>query len=166
LKRHKIYKDDLGYMEKAPVKTPPVLQVPPPVSKPETDHRRQMLWQVWLPFGIGLLAILALCVLVVLSAVNKNPNLTRWSDMSLIWMIALIFAPALLIALLLAGFVYLLTRILRILPAYAHLAQAYASYLAALVRFWLDRLVQPALRMQGAYAGWQALRKRLGPKRS
>jgi hypothetical protein len=62
---------------------------------------------------------------------------------------------------LLAAFIYLISRLLRMLPPYAHLAQAYTAYFAALVRFWLDRLVKPVLAVNAFFAGWQALNKRI-----
>ena len=140
---------------------PPVVQIPPEVTQPETDHRRQMLWQVWLPLGISLLVFLILCVLIVISASHASTELTRWSNMSTIWLVLLIAPPALLVLAILGGLVYLMARLLRIIPPYAHLAQAYVSYFSALVRHWLDKVVEPVMRVQGFFAGAHALRKRL-----
>jgi FtsH-binding integral membrane protein len=148
-------------MKKAPAIPPQSAFTPPLGSKPETDHRRQMLWQVWLPFGIGLLAILTICVLMVLLAVNGNSSLTRWSDISLIWLVALVFMPGMLVLVILAGGIYLLARLLRILPVYTHLVQAYAAYAAAWLHLKQDALMQPVIKVQSTYTGWQTLRHKL-----
>jgi hypothetical protein len=136
-------------------------QVHPPVPSPERDHRRQVFWQVWAPFGASILVFVALGALIVLSAAKGSPDLTRWSNMSAMWIILLLVPPGFLLLVLLAAFIYLISRLLRILPVYAHLAQAYTAYFAALVRYWLDRLVKPVLAVNGFFASWQALNKRL-----
>jgi small-conductance mechanosensitive channel len=147
-------------MENSSVNTPPAKPVPPKLATPESDHRRQMLLQVWLPLGICLLVFLALCILIVISAGHASPELTRWSNMSAIWMIILIAPPALLVLAVLGGLVYLLARLLRIIPPYAHLAQAYMDLFAAWAHHWLDRIVEPVLQVQGFFAGARALRRR------
>jgi hypothetical protein len=147
-------------MENSSVSTPPAKPVPPKVTTPESDHRRQMLWQVWLPLGVALLVCLTLCILIVVSASHASPELTRWSNTSAIWMIILIAPPALLVLAVLGGLVYLLARLLRIIPPYAHLAQAYVDLFAARVHHWLDRIVEPVLQVQGFFAGAHALHLR------
>jgi hypothetical protein len=143
------------------MKTSPRLQAQQPAVSPEADHRRQVFWQIWVPFGAAILVFLALGVLIVLSAAQANPDLTRWSNMSAMWIILLMVPPGLMLLALLAAFIYLISRLLRMLPAYAHLAQAYTAYFAALVRFWLDKLVKPVLAINGFFASWQALNRRL-----
>lgn len=143
------------------MKTPPRLQALPLVPSPEAGHHRQVFWQVWVPFSASILVFLAVGVLIVLSAAQANPNLTRWSNLSAIWIILLMVPPGLMLLVLLAAFIYLISRLMRILPAYAHLAQAYTTYFAALVRLWLDRLVKPVLAVNGFFASWQALNKRI-----
>jgi small-conductance mechanosensitive channel len=143
------------------MKSSPRLQALPPVASPETNHHRQVFWQVWVPFSASILVFMALGVLIVLSAAQANPNLTRWSNMSAMWIIMLMVPPGLMLLLLLAAFIYLTSRLQRILPAYAHLAQAYMAYFAALVRYWLDRMVKPVLAVNGFFASWQALNKRI-----
>ena len=133
----------------------------PVKSKPEINHHRQVLWQIWLPFVVCTLVFLAVCVLIVLSSVQPSSGLSRWTSMSTMWLIVLIAPPALLLLVLLAALIYVMMLLLRNLPPYAHLVQAYVAYFAALVRFWLDRLVKPVFAVQGFYARWQALSKRL-----
>ena len=141
--------------------TLPASPTPPDVTQPEREHRRQMLLQVWLPLGVALLVTLTLCILIVISAGRASPELTRWSNMSSIWIIILIAPPALLVLAVLGGLVYLMARLLRIIPPYAHLAQAYVNLFAALVQHWLDRIVEPVLKVQSFFAGVHALRRRL-----
>ncbi len=46
-----------------------------------------MLLQVWLPFGLGLLAIAAVAVLVVLAALRSSPVVSQASSVSVILMV-------------------------------------------------------------------------------
>jgi hypothetical protein len=143
------------------MKMPSRPQVLPQVPTPEFDHRRQVFWQVWVPFGAAILVFLALCVLIVLSAAYANPRLTSFSNISAIWIILFMVPPGLMLLAVLAGFIYLISRLLRLLPPYAHLAQAYTAYFAALVRYGLDKLVKPVIAVNAFFASWQALNKRI-----
>ena len=73
----------------------------------------------------------------------------------------LMVPPGLMLLAVLAGFIFLISRLLRLLPPYAHLAQAYTAYFAALVRYGLDKLVKPVIAVNAFFASWQALNKRI-----
>jgi hypothetical protein len=87
--------------------------------------------------------------------------LTSFSNISAIWIILLMVPPGLMLLAVLAGVIFLISRLLRLLPPYAHLAQAYTAYFAALVRHGLDQLVKPVMAVSAFFASWQALNKRI-----
>jgi len=55
-----------------------------------------------------------------------------------------------------SGLVYLLARLLKLLPPYTQLGQAYVHYASALIASWCDRVVAPIIRLRGYWAGIQA----------
>ena len=132
-------------------------------SKPATlvEHHRQVLWQILVPLGVCLAIILGLCVGVVLAGIRGNPETARWMSISVIWLIIPLTFAGMLLLLILSGCVYLLLKLLRILPHYTQLAQAYAHYASVMVRFYADKIANPVLSLRAAWAGWQTLRKDL-----
>ena len=129
----------------------------------QAAHRRQVRLQIWLPLGITLLVIAAVCVLIVLTAASggRDAQIGQWRDTTLV----LLFIPAILQSLItlaiLGGSVYLMGMLLRKLPFYTYLAQFYVNLAAEKIHQAADLIVQPALKVQGAWAGWQALLSRL-----
>jgi len=124
-------------------------------------HQRQALWQVYVPVGASAAVIVALAVLAAVAAGGGTPELTRWSNISLLWLITPVFLVGLALLLLLVGVVYALARLKRGVPPYAHLAQAYFALGAALVRHWSDRIVEPILNIHGLLARGRSLRRRI-----
>lgn len=123
---------------------------------PEELHRKQIFWQVWIPLIVTLLLILALMVGVVASAATGTGDVGRWQAVSLIFLIM----PALV-----GGFVFLAVLglacyaifwLLKNLPAYAHLAQAYIHYFSVLVRHYADKALTPILVIRIRQTEWQA----------
>lgn len=124
-------------------------------------HRRQALWQVYVPVGASAAVIVALAVLAAVAAGGGTPELTRWSNISLLWLITPAFVVGLAFLLLLAGVIYALARLTRGIPPYAHLLQAYFALGAALVRHWSDRIVEPIMAIQSLLARGRSLRRRI-----
>ncbi|HLF89641.1 MAG TPA: hypothetical protein VI451_11880 [Anaerolineales bacterium] len=124
---------------------------------PETheQHRRQMFWQVFFPLGVGVILMLAVCVLPV-AAVTQGGEVRRWADISLIWLIL----PAMLFSLiplaLLAGSVYGLVRLFQILPGWMFRLQGIFDRIRGIVRQYADKAVEPVIQVQSFTARIQA----------
>ena len=141
--------------------TPPVAKIPDPVNQREKMHQRQVLWQVYVPAGASAVVIIVLAVLAAVAASGGTPELTRWSNISLLWLITPAFLMGLAFLLLLVGVIYVLARLKRGLPPYAHLVQAYFALGAALVRLWSDRIVEPIMAIHSMLARGRSLRQRI-----
>jgi hypothetical protein len=135
------------------------LSLPGSIPKSLADHHRQVVWQIWVPLGVTLAGILALCALVILNAAGQaSSDLTgQMMSISVIFLTMPVLFGALLGMLVMAVIVYLMVRLLRFLPPYTQLAQAYAHYFSVLVRFYADKIVQPVINLRSALTSWQAL---------
>lgn len=118
-------------------------------------HKKQYFWQILAPIGIGLLMVTAAIAMIILTATRGDPGMqiSGWADFSLIWLILPILLTAVLFAVLLFGLVYLLARVLRILPVYTGLIQQYAGWVAEKVGRFSDMLVVPVIRIKSFFAG-------------
>jgi hypothetical protein len=138
--------DKNAIMQFAQNKLPPTLAV----------HRRQVLWQIWVPLGVLLLLVLALMVGVIYTAALPAPdvtNLSHWTDFSLIVLVIPVVVACFFVLIIVSGIVFLLARLLKILPPYTQLAQAYVFYASTLVRNWCDRITVPVIKVGGFWAG-------------
>jgi hypothetical protein len=127
-----------------------------PERNPETHkaHRREVLWQVTVPLIGGVLVLLALAVL---SATGGTEQVSRWGDVSLIWLILPMLLVALIFLVITAGLAYGVIWLVRVLPGYARQLQALFETLAVKVKQVSDLAAEPFIRIQSFMAGMQAL---------
>lgn len=121
-------------------------------------HRREVLWQVTVPLIIGIVAIL---VLAFLAARGATDNVSRWADISLIWLILPMLFITLIFILLVGAIAYGVIWLVRKLPVYARRAQDLVASLVALTRRLGDAVVEPIIRIRSYRAAMEALRREL-----
>jgi len=138
--------------------------LPPPLpANPVTArrHRRDLFWQIYLPLGLALLAALVVIGLAIYAGfIGGQPALDSvWADVSLVFLIILGAAGALVPLALFAGLAVGVWYALRYLPGYARLAQHYAALAAAYTREYADRAAAPVIKANSAAAavrgGWK-----------
>ncbi|MGW8250917.1 MAG: hypothetical protein ACWGO1_09765, partial [Anaerolineales bacterium] len=70
---------------------------------------------------VGVFLVLLAGAVVVLAAVSGEGDISRWSDISLIWLIAPMLLLIIILIAMTAAMVYLFRRMLPVLPRYSHL---------------------------------------------
>ena len=121
-------------------------------------HRREVRWQVTLPFILGLLACLALSVLTFFAGA---PASSKLADVSLIWLILPWLLVGLITFAILGGLLYAVIAIIRVLPRYTRQVQVLFDKLHGMVRKAGDAAVEPIFRAQSLSARMRALRRNL-----
>ena len=115
-------------------------------------HRKEVFWQITIPLMIGILLVLVAVTVVLLSATHAATNLSRWADVSLIWLIL----PSLLIAfiflVILIGFTYLISIVLKMTPPYAHLLQQYFETGKSKIIFYSNKITEPIVKTRSVWA--------------
>lgn len=124
-------------------------------------HRKQVFWQITVPLVIAALIILALAVLV---STGNSQSASLWADISLIWLIIPVMVVSLIFLVVLAGLVYAVIWLVRILPGYALQAQNFMVMIANQVERLGNAIVEPILRINAFLASIQALRRSLRRK--
>jgi amino acid transporter len=120
-------------------------------------HQREVFWQITIPLILGALIVLGFAAAV---SIGSTQEVSRWSEISLIWLIIPVLFVSLLFLVILAGLVYAATWILRNLPPYTRLAQDAVARIGEVVRKGADKTVEPVLRIHMFFAAWRALRRR------
>ncbi len=140
---------------------------PPLPRNPETArlHRRDLAWQIYLPVGLAVLGLLVVTGLAIWAAVSGQAAADSvWADASLIFLILMAAALAILPLALLVASNFGLWYALRYLPGYARLAQDYVALAAGYVRRAANRAAQPVIAVDSAAAavrgGWKTATER------
>lgn len=134
-----------------------------PKRNPKTHarHRHDVLWQITVPLLICLLLVLGLSGLVIWVGIQASPEVSRWADISLIWLIVPVIIAAFILLLLLAGITFGVFKLVQVLPGYARLAQDFFLRLQARVLGISNRLVRPFIRARARVEALRTLRDQL-----
>jgi hypothetical protein len=122
-------------------------------------HRRQSFWQIIAPVGFGTLLVLVILALVILRAVGTDAGgqVSQWADTSLIWLILPALLFALVLTLVLVGMIYLLARLLKIVPGFTYKVQYYVGLVSDYVDSFADKVAAPIIAVKSAGATVSAL---------
>jgi lysylphosphatidylglycerol synthetase-like protein (DUF2156 family) len=132
-------------------------RLPEPNPFTRDRHQRQILWQVFVPMGLAVLVILALSALV---ATAQTPQVQRLSDVSIIFLILPTAVIALVILVIFAGLIFLMAKLIGILPLYARLAQITLERITTFLKNAADSTTKPVVGAESAWAGVVALFRR------
>ena len=121
------------------------------------NHRRQFWTQIFLPMLLAVLLIIAVAVLTGAAAFGENGDSPRWAAISTIWLVIPVMIFSLLFIAILAGFIYLLARALKVMPPYSSKAQYYVNRAASEIKRFSDMAAKPVLFLEGIIASLKAL---------
>ena len=111
-------------------------------------HKRQLAWQILVPFFIVMAIIIAAAVLVATGATATR----TWADVSTIWLIGPILVFALLFATVLGFLIYGMARLLQVTPRYTGKAQDFFALLSGWAKIVADAVTKPFIWFQQAGA--------------
>lgn len=131
--------------------------------KTHAEHRRQVFWQITLPLVIGSLVVLGTLAVIIFSATQPVTDLSRWADISLIWLILPSLILALIILAILVALVVLITYVMRVIPRYALIVQLYIELAKDKLNKVFNFSVEPLLRIKTIWAAFR-FATRLGKK--
>ena len=132
-----------------------------PPTQAESQHRRQRALQIWLPLGLAVAILFGLAIWLVFSAGVMGPALTKWSDVSAIWLILPLCLAGSLFFILLCGMIYLNLVIYRKLPVLDRKVMAVFTLLQEGVRRGADQALTPIYSLNGWSASVKAFLKGL-----
>lgn len=131
------------------------------ISPTFQKHRREFIWQILMPVILAGVLVLGAGVLMVLTTTFSASRTSHWAAISLIWLIAPLLFVVLLFVVLNIGLIYLMSRLLKILPPYLRTGQLYAQIMTLRVKGFCDRLARPFVRWGGWAAGFRTLRSKI-----
>jgi hypothetical protein len=142
-------------MTEEPIKPPP--PEPNPITR--LAHRRQSFWQIKLPIAIGIVLVSAAAVMVLVAGFGKGASLSDLSDVSVMWLIVPMLIIGSILIVVQVAIIYLLVRLLPVLPRSSRQVQDFFMLLSLRVRQISDKSAEPFLRVHSLGASAGALRR-------
>lgn len=116
-------------------------------------HKRQIVWQVFLPIILTAVIFLAAGVMAGMGTFNNPANGTRWTGIAIIWLIIPAIVAGAIFLLVIGLICYGLAKLLNITPLYSLIARTYVYKFAYFVRQWSDKAAEPVIIPKIAWAG-------------
>lgn len=117
----------------------------PKHASPVNDHRRQMVWQVWVPLVVTIVIVLALAILAIVGAAQGSPQVERWGNISAILVILPVLFFGLIFLAIFGGGAYGLSKLLKRMPGWMLKAQLFMIHLALIIRRASDLATKPVM---------------------
>jgi len=137
----------------------PIKKTVSSTSESFARHQKQRFWQIIAPVGLGVLLILVILALVILTTVRTDAGgpVSRWADASLIWLSLHALLFTLVFALILVGLVFVMAKLLNVLPKYTLTVQQYVKMISGGIISGADKLVAPIIAIKSFNARVSAL---------
>jgi succinate dehydrogenase hydrophobic anchor subunit len=126
------------------------------------QHKKDVIWQIWVPVIFGAVAMLSLGLLAIFSLQTGTDASARWGHVATIWLLLPGFVVLLMALIVLAALIFGVIKLTAILPDYSAIVQTYARILSARVKNLADRSVRPVIQTRSISAAgkrfWLAIR--------
>ena len=120
-------------------------------------HRRQAFWQIYFPLIVFAVLVITAIVLAILAT---NQQVSKWADMSLIFIISISIVVFLIVTIACVAAVVYTRRLLRATPYFFYEAQRFVYLVEIRVKQYSGIAVEPVLRINSFFAGAGALRRK------
>jgi hypothetical protein len=112
-------------------------------------HKRDLLWQIFVPLGITVLIFVAASVG---AATQTGATDSLWADISTIWLLIPVIFFAIIFLLLLVGIIYGVAKLLQITPIYTHQLYNLICMLGKKIEGLADETAKPIFFVEGISA--------------
>jgi hypothetical protein len=120
-------------------------------------HHKQLLWQVTLPFVLGVIIFLAFVVIIIIAGVQGDPAVGQWGDISLIWLLLPTMLFLLILIAIFGGITYALLRLNKALPGFMKRTQDFFRGMQEKAEKAADLSVEPIIKSESSRAGLRTL---------
>jgi sensor histidine kinase YesM len=116
------------------------------------QHKKEVLWQITFPMLIGVLIMILMLVFVYYTITVGSSDLSRWADVSLIWLILPSLFLALIFLAFIAAFIYLISMVIHITPRYSRALHLYLELAKSRVVQISDQITDPIVKARSIWA--------------
>jgi predicted PurR-regulated permease PerM len=120
-------------------------EIPKPVHETYLKHRRDVKWKILAPVVASMVLCFACSALVYVATFSYGGDVARWAEISTIYLAIPTIIFLVILFAIIGGLVYLLTRLLDILPNYTYQAQGLFYRIKKSVRRGADAVATPII---------------------
>jgi hypothetical protein len=131
--------------------------LPQPEHASYRRHRKQWQWQILLPIILSAVVVAGLAALAAWASFQPAGEPAKWGSIAAIWIIIPLMIAVLVFTLILAALVYLLSKLLGILPVYSGKLQDLVYRLEGIIKKFTNILVKPIFALDEIGATLRAL---------
>jgi Na+-transporting methylmalonyl-CoA/oxaloacetate decarboxylase gamma subunit len=111
-------------------------------------HRKQLWTQILLPIIFAALVFIAIIIITSLGALRYHGDVGRWAAISTIWLTLPVMIAGLIFLILLIVLIYLLSRVIAVIPPYSYQAQSIVYRIESIVKRFAEMFRKPMLAIQ------------------
>ena len=125
-------------------------------------HKKQTLWQIWVPLTAGILIALFLCVMAVfLTSRDMSGEFnSKWAGVSVIFLSIPTLFAAFLFLVILVGLIYLASKLLHNAPVYGQKVIEFLQNVQAVTHNLSDKVAEPVINIKSKWHGFSTLFKK------
>lgn len=128
---------------------------------PAMQHRRQIIWQIWMPLGTSILAVLILAGFSVVGAFSHSDQIERWGNLSAVWVILPGLITLIIFLVIIIAGVYGMSKLLEHMPIWMLKLQSIFERVCSIASNAADRSTKPVMVVNGAQARVSTLWKKI-----
>jgi hypothetical protein len=107
------------------------------------------MWtQILLPIFIAALIFTAVIIITSLATFRDQGDVSRWAAISTIWLILPVLVAGLIFLIFLVGMIYLLVRVMKLIPPYSLQVQMFVYRIESGVKRFAELFRKPMLALQ------------------
>ncbi|HEY9151760.1 MAG TPA: hypothetical protein VIN60_02660 [Anaerolineales bacterium] len=106
-------------------------------------HRRQMWTQILLPVLLTVIVFITIIVITSIATFRNNGDIARWAAISTIWLVLPVMIAGLIVLVILMAIIYLLARLIGVIPPYSYQAQKIVYRIEGYVKRGAEMILKP-----------------------
>lgn len=127
--------------------------IPQPVHESYLKHRKDRTWKIIIPVVVSMVLCLGLVVVVNIATFQWGGDVARWAAISTMWIAIPTMFGMLVFLALLGGMIFLLAKLLNLLPTYTGKAQDIFYKIEGYAQRFADAAAKPIISINSIGAG-------------
>ena len=123
---------------------------------PSVPHRRQAIWQIYLPLILAVLVTLGLAVFAAVAAGPGNTKTAQWAEISTIWLVMPLLGILILFVAVIGGLIYLQSRAIKGAPGLFRSIHRIVLLIGNKILGLLNAAANPVIKVNQWSASWNA----------
>lgn len=120
-------------------------KLPQPVHESYLKHRRDLAWKIIFPVILSSVLCVGSIVLINIATFRDGGDVARWAAISTMWIAIPTIIGMLIVLAALAGIIYLLAKLLNLMPPYTAMVQGFFYKIESYAKRGADAAAKPVI---------------------